>query len=160
MLSYISQPYAEAMSMHPAVSYTPYSTSLMKKTGDIIMFAQFEEDNLITETHDNAESGDRYDDDSIMPPLISKEEMDVMDSGDESEDEIMSTEMSEDICDGSKSHLGINSREARYKICYRIKQRQTECKVVILYTQNMGNVLHKVFKTVVKEILRDLPIVG
>ena len=39
-----------------------------------------------------------------MPPLISKEEMDAMGSGDESDDEPMSTEMLEDNTDGSKSH--------------------------------------------------------
>ena len=32
-----------------------------------------------------------------MPPLISKEEMDTMDSGDESEDGPMSMDLSEDI---------------------------------------------------------------
>ena len=32
-----------------------------------------------------------------MPPLISEEEMDAMDSGDESDDEYMSTEMLEEI---------------------------------------------------------------
>ena len=36
-----------------------------------------------------------------------------MDSGDESDDEPMSTEMLEDICDGSKSHPSVNMIEAR-----------------------------------------------
>ena len=45
-----------------------------------------------------------------MTPLISKEEMGVMDSGDDSDDESMSTEMLEDISDGSKSHPIINRR--------------------------------------------------
>ena len=40
----------------------------------------------------NAENGDKSDDNSIIPPLLSKEEMDVMDSGDESDDKPMSTE--------------------------------------------------------------------
>ena len=57
-----------------------------------------------------------------MPPLSSKEEMDVMDSGYESDDEPMSTEMLEDIRDGSKSHPSVNRREARYKIHNHIKQ--------------------------------------
>ena len=43
-----------------------------------------------------------------MPPLISKEEMDVMDSGDKSGDEPMSTDMSEDIFDGIRSHPSVN----------------------------------------------------
>ena len=55
--------------------------------------------------------------------------MDVMDSGDESDDKPMSTEMLEDICDGSQSHPNVNRTEARYKICERIKQRQLEWRV-------------------------------
>ena len=51
-----------------------------------------------------------------------------MDSGNESEDEPMSTDTLEDIRDGSKSHPIINRREARYKIFDFIKQRQTERK--------------------------------
>ena len=57
------------------------------------MFAQFEQGNLLSETRDNAESGNKSDEDSIMPTLMSKEEMDVMDSGYESDDEPMSTYM-------------------------------------------------------------------
>ena len=38
--------------------------------------------------------------------------MDVMDSGDESEDGPMPTEMLEDICDISQSNLIVNRREA------------------------------------------------
>ena len=56
------------------------------------------------------ESGDKSDDNSIIPPLLRKEEIYVMDSGDESDDEPMSTEKWEDICDGSKSHLNVNRR--------------------------------------------------
>ena len=59
--------------MRPAVTYTPYAKFSKEKTGDIITFAQFEDEGLLSETHDNAESGDRYDDDSIMPPLLIKE---------------------------------------------------------------------------------------
>ena len=44
-LSYNPRPYAEAMAMHPAVTYTHY-----KKTGDVITFAKFEEGGLLTET--------------------------------------------------------------------------------------------------------------
>ena len=32
------------------------------------MFVQFEEGNLLSETRDDEKSGDKYDDDSIMPP--------------------------------------------------------------------------------------------
>ena len=77
--------------MRPSMTYTPRATYLREETGDIITFAQFEEGSLLSETHNNAKSGDKYDDDSIMLPLISEEEIDVMDSGDESDDDPMST---------------------------------------------------------------------
>ena len=72
--------------------------------------------NLLSETRDDAESGDKSDEDSITSPLLSKREMDVMSSVDESYDELISTEMLEDICDGSKSHIIVSRREALYKI--------------------------------------------
>ena len=91
-----------------------------------LMFTQFEEGNILTEICNYAESGDESNDNSIMPPLISEEEMDVMDSCDESEDESISTDMLEDIRYGSKSHPRVNRREARYKIYDCIKQIQLE----------------------------------
>ena len=60
------------MAMRPAVTYTPCATSPKEQTGDIITFTQFEEGDLLSETRDNSESGDESDDNSIMPPLISK----------------------------------------------------------------------------------------
>ena len=63
-----------------------------------------------------------------MPPLLSEEKMDAMDSGDESDHEPMSMKILEDIRDGSQSHLNINRREARYKIRDCIKKRQPEWK--------------------------------
>ena len=63
--------------MSPDVPYTPCATSSMGKTGDIITFMQFEERNLVSETREDVESGDKSgnksDDDSIMPPLIVEE---------------------------------------------------------------------------------------
>ena len=61
-------------------------------------------------------------------------------------------EMLEDISDGIQYHPNINRREARSKICDRIKQGQSEWKGAFKATQNMGKVLHKVFKNVVNEI--------
>ena len=60
-----------------------------------------------------------------MSALIGREEMDAMNSGDEADDEPMSTDILEDIRDGSKSHPHNNWREAPYKIHDRIKQRQS-----------------------------------
>ena len=130
----MSQPHAEAIDVRPDVSCTPYSTSSRGETGDIIMFAQFEEGSLLSETHDSTESSNKSDYDSTMPPLSIKEEMDVMSSVDESDDEPMSKKMLEDICDGSKSHTIVNMREACYKIRDRIKRIQTEWKGALLST--------------------------
>ena len=46
-----------------------------------------------------------------------------MDSGDESDDDIISTEMLEDIRDVIQCHPNFNRIEARYKIRDLIKQR-------------------------------------
>ena len=78
--------------------------------------------------------------------------MEIINSGDESDNDLISTEMLEDIRDGSQFHPNVNQREARYKIRDCIRQRQLELKVALKYTQNMGKSLHKVFKTVVKDI--------
>ena len=59
-----------------------------------------------------------------MPPVLSKEEIDAMDSGNKSDDEHMSTNMLEYICGSSQYHPNVNRREARYKICKRINNRQ------------------------------------
>ena len=75
-----------------------------------------------------------------------------MTSGHASYAEPMSTDMLEDISDGSHYHPRIRRRDARYKILDRFKQRQEECKLALLSMQNMGNGLHKVFKAVVNEI--------
>ena len=48
--------------------------------------------------------------------------MDALDSGDESDDEPMYTDMLEDIHEGSKSHPDVNMIDARYKICDCIKK--------------------------------------
>ena len=66
-----------------------------------------------------------------------------MSSGNESNAEPMSTDMLENIHDSSQSHSIINRRETRYKICYSIKRSQAECKIALLYAQNMDKGLHK-----------------
>ena len=123
-LAYTSEPYSEAMAMRLAVIYTPCAVSSREQTGDTITFVQFEEGNILNKTRNNAESGDESEDDSIMPPLLIEEEMDTINSGDESDHDLISTEMVEDICDGSQSHPNFNQREARYKIRDRFRQRQ------------------------------------
>ena len=96
--------------MRPSVTYTPYAKHSKEKTGNTIIFTQFEEGGLWYETREDAESGEESDDNSIMPPLISEEEIDAMDSGYESDNNPISTEMLEDIRDGSQSHTSVNRR--------------------------------------------------
>ena len=45
-----------------------------------------------------------------MPPLLSEEEMDAMDYGDELDHDLISTEMLEKIHNVSKSHRNFNRR--------------------------------------------------
>ena len=87
-----------------------------------------------------------------MPPLRIEEEIDAMNSGGDSYDEPMSTEILEDIHSGSQSHTNINRRESRYIIRDSIKKRQSEWKLMLKATQNTGKGLHKAFSTVVKYI--------
>ena len=101
------------MAMRPAVTYTPYATSLKEQTGDVITFAQFEEGNILTETRNDAESGDESDNESIM---MSKQDMENLNSGDVSDHDLISTDMLQDIHDGSQAHPNVNKRESRYKI--------------------------------------------
>ena len=120
-LVFMSQPYAEAMDLRPAVSYIPYAISSWEQNGDIITFRKFEEGDLISDTRNNTESGNKSDGKSTIAPFVIESEIDVMSSGYESDAEPISTYMLEDIRDGSQSHPIINRREACYKIQYHIK---------------------------------------
>ena len=86
--------------------------------------------------------------------------MDAINYYDESDHDLISTEMLEDIRDGSQTHPNVNRREARYKIRDRIMQRQSEWKGALKVTQSMGKGLHKVFSTVVKDISQELTPLG
>ena len=81
----------------------------------------------------------------------------MLDSGDESDDEPMYTDILEYFRNGIQSHPNVNRRDAHYKISDSINQRQLEWKEALKATQNMGKGSHKVFKTVVKYILQDFP---
>ena len=76
--------------------------------------------------------------------------MENLDSNEESDHDLISTEMVEDIRDGSQTHPNVNKMEAHYKIHDRVRQRQLEWKGALKATRSMGNGLHKVFSTVVK----------
>ena len=68
--------------------------------------------------------------------------------------------MLEGIRDGSQTHPNVNKREARYKICDRVRQRQSEWKRASKDTRSTGKGLHKVFSTVVKYISQELTVLG
>ena len=156
-LSYMSRPYSEAMAVRPEVTYTPYATSLEEQTGNVITFAQFEEGSILTETCNDTESGDESDSKSLM---MKKQDMENLDFNEKSDHDIISTEMLEDICDGSHTHPNVNIREARYKIRDCIRQRKSEWKGVLKPMQSMGKGLPKVFSTVVKDISQELTPLG
>ena len=60
--------------------------------------------------------------------MMSKQDMENINSGDESDHDITSMEMLENMCDGSQTHPNANKRKAHYKIRDNIKQRQLERK--------------------------------
>ena len=122
-LAYTPGTYLEVMVIRPVVMYNPYATSSKEQTDDVIMFTQFEEGRILTETCKNAEIGDKSDNKSIM---MSEQDMDTLNFDDDSDHDIISKEMLEDIHDGSQTHLNVNRGEARYKIRDRIRQRQSE----------------------------------
>ena len=105
----------------------------------------------------DAESGDEPDNESMM---MSKQDMDAINYGDEADHDLISTETLEDICDGIQTHPNVNRREARYKIRGFISQSLSEWKGALKSTRSMGKVLHKVFSTVVKEISQELTALG
>ena len=88
--------------------------------------------------------------------MMSKQDMENIDSNDESDHDLISMEMLEDIRDRSQTHPNVNRREACYKIRDRIMQRQSEWKGALKATLSMGKGLHKVFSTVVKDISQEL----
>ena len=91
--------------MRPAVTYTPYATSSWEQTGDVITFAQFEEGNIITKTCNNEESDYESDNESIM---MSEQDMERLDPNEKSDHDLISTDILEDICDGSQTHPNVN----------------------------------------------------
>ena len=57
--------------------------------------------------------------------MMSEQDMDAINSGDESAHDLISTEMLDESRDGSQTHISVNRREARYKIRDCIRQRQS-----------------------------------
>ena len=84
----------------------------------------------------------------------------AIDFGNGSDHDIISTEMLERVSDRSQSHPNVNIRESCYRICDRIRQRQSEWKEALKSTRSTGKGLHKLFSTVVKEISLELKYLG
>ena len=55
--------------------------------------------------------------------MMSEQDMENLDSNENSDHDLIFTEVLEDICDGSQTHLNTNKREARYKIRDRVGKR-------------------------------------
>ena len=66
--------------------------------------------------------------------MMSEQYMENLDSNGNSDHDLISTEMLEDIRDGSQTHPTVNKREARYKIRDRIRQKKLEWKVALKAT--------------------------
>ena len=60
--------------------------------------------------------------------MMSKQDMENINSGDESDHDLISTWVLEDIRDGGQTHPNVNIREARYKIRDSIRRSQSEWK--------------------------------
>ena len=101
------------MAMRLTVTYTPYATSSKEQTGNVITFAQFEEGDLLTETCNDTESGDESDNESLM---MNKQDIENIDEKETFDDNNISTETLEDICDGNQTQPNIDKREARHTI--------------------------------------------
>ena len=82
--------------------------------------------------------------------------MENIDYNEKSDHDLMSTEILEDIRDGSQTHPDVNKREARYEIRDRVRKKEPQWKGELKATRNMGKGLHKVFSTIVKEIFQEL----
>ena len=84
--------------------------------------------------------------------MMNEQDMKNLDSNEQSDHDLISTEMLEDICDRSQTHPNVNKKDARYEIRDRIRQNESERKGVLKATRSMGKGLHKVFSTIVKDI--------
>ena len=113
-LSYTARPYVEAMAMSPTVTYTPYVMSSKEQTGDVITFTQFEEGNLLSETRNDTESGDKSDSESIM---ISEKDMENLDETEKFDDDLISTETLHDRKHAWRYVIVLNKRNINGKEC-------------------------------------------
>ena len=88
--------------------------------------------------------------------MMSKKDKENFDEKEKFDDNLISTEMLHDICDRNQNHPKIDKREARLAICDRIKQKKLQWKGALRARHKMGKGLHRVFSTIVSEILQEL----
>ena len=82
--------------------------------------------------------------------------MENLDETEKFDDNLISTKTLHDIRDGNQTHPKIDKREARLAIHDRIKQKKLQWKGELRATHKMGKGLHRVFSTIVSEILQEL----
>ena len=71
-------------------------------------------------------------------------------------EDLISTETLHDIRDGNQTHPSIDKREARLEIRDLIKQKKSQWKGALRATHKVVKGLHRVFSTIVSEILQEL----
>ena len=59
---------------------------------------------------------------------MDEQDMENLDSNEQSDHDLISMEMLEDIRDGSQTHPNVNKREARYEIRDRVRQKELQWK--------------------------------
>ena len=91
---------------------------------------------------------------------MSEQDMKNIYSNEKSDHDLISTETLEDIRDGSQTHQNVNKRESHYKIRDRVRRKESQRKGALRATHNMGEGLHKVLSTIVKDILQELTALG
>ena len=87
---------------------------------------------------------------------MSEKDMEDLDETEEFDEDLISTETLHDIRDGNQTHPKINKREARMAIRDSIQQKKSQRKGALRATHKMGKGLHRVFSTIVSEILQEL----
>ena len=96
------------MSMCPSMTYTSCAISSKGTNWGYTNVRTVWRGGFIIWNRNDAEIGDKYDDNSIMPPVLREKEIDATDSGDESIYYPMSTEMLKYIRDRSQSRPNNN----------------------------------------------------
>ena len=88
--------------------------------------------------------------------MMSEQDMENLYEKEKLNDNLISTETLHDIRDVNQTHPNIDKREARLKIRDLIKQKKLQWKGALRATHKMGKGLHKVFRTIVLEVLQKL----